>query len=153
MFRSFKYICHLASLGFPIIISLSPFCLGVILKEIKYRIRYTASNDFFYIKYIWDTSFYIIPLTVSSFWTKKLVVLKSMSKKLASLIPDCLVYMPFSIYLVQWPNPRNSQILEHFTYTWDFSGDPVVKTLDFQCRGHGFDPWWGNLGLPLWLSW
>ena len=23
----------------------------------------------------------------------------------------------------------------------DFPGGPVVKTLCFQCRGHGFDPW------------
>ena len=23
----------------------------------------------------------------------------------------------------------------------DFPGDPVVKTLCFYCRGHGFDPW------------
>ena len=26
----------------------------------------------------------------------------------------------------------------------DFPGGPVVKTLHFQCRGHGFDPWSGN---------
>ena len=26
----------------------------------------------------------------------------------------------------------------------DFSGGPVVKTLCFHCRGHGFDPWLGN---------
>ena len=26
----------------------------------------------------------------------------------------------------------------------DFPGGPVVKTLRFPCRGHGFDPWWGN---------
>ena len=25
-----------------------------------------------------------------------------------------------------------------------FPGGPVVKTLSFQCRGHGFDPWLGN---------
>ena len=25
-------------------------------------------------------------------------------------------------------------------------GGPVVKTLHFQCRGHGFDPWSGNFG-------
>ena len=24
----------------------------------------------------------------------------------------------------------------------DFPGSPVVKTLCFQCKGHGFDPWW-----------
>ena len=24
---------------------------------------------------------------------------------------------------------------------WDFPGDPVVKTLHFQCRGRAFDPW------------
>ena len=23
---------------------------------------------------------------------------------------------------------------------WDFPGGPVVKTLHFQCRGHGFGP-------------
>ena len=26
----------------------------------------------------------------------------------------------------------------------DFPGGPVVKTLRFHCRGHGFDPWSGN---------
>ena len=29
------------------------------------------------------------------------------------------------------------------TPTWDFSGGPVTKTLCFQCKGLGFDPWWG----------
>ena len=28
--------------------------------------------------------------------------------------------------------------------TRDFLGGPVVKTLRFRCRGHGFDPWFGN---------
>ena len=28
----------------------------------------------------------------------------------------------------------------------DFPGGPVVKTLYFQYRGHGFDPWLGNSG-------
>ena len=26
----------------------------------------------------------------------------------------------------------------------DFPGGPAVKTLCFQCRGYGFDPWSGN---------
>ena len=26
----------------------------------------------------------------------------------------------------------------------DFPGDPMVKTLHFQCKGHRFDPWSGN---------
>ena len=26
----------------------------------------------------------------------------------------------------------------------DFPGGPVVKTLPFQCKGHGFDLWLGN---------
>ena len=26
----------------------------------------------------------------------------------------------------------------------DFPGDPVVKTMCFQCRGRGFDPWSGD---------
>ena len=29
-------------------------------------------------------------------------------------------------------------------YSRDFPGGPVVKTPRFQCRGRGFDPWWGN---------
>ena len=28
---------------------------------------------------------------------------------------------------------------------WDFPGSPVVKTPSFHCRGHGFDPWSGEL--------
>ena len=27
---------------------------------------------------------------------------------------------------------------------WDFPCGPVVKTLLFQCRGRGFNPWWGD---------
>ena len=27
----------------------------------------------------------------------------------------------------------------------DFPGGPVVKTLRFHCRGHGFDPWSGKI--------
>ena len=27
---------------------------------------------------------------------------------------------------------------------WAFPGGPVVRTTDFHCRGHGFDPWLGN---------
>ena len=27
----------------------------------------------------------------------------------------------------------------------DFPGSPVVKTLHFQCKGHGFDPFFGEL--------
>ena len=27
---------------------------------------------------------------------------------------------------------------------WDILGSSVVKTLHCQCRGLGFDPWWGN---------
>ena len=30
---------------------------------------------------------------------------------------------------------------------WDFPGGQVVKTLGFQCRGRGFDPWLGNQDL------
>ena len=33
---------------------------------------------------------------------------------------------------------------EKYWPLWDFPGGPVVKTLCFQCRGHGFDPWSGN---------
>ena len=27
---------------------------------------------------------------------------------------------------------------------WDFPGSPVVRTLRFQCRRHGLNPWLGN---------
>ena len=27
---------------------------------------------------------------------------------------------------------------------WEFPGGPVVRTLSFPCRGHGFDPWSEN---------
>ena len=27
---------------------------------------------------------------------------------------------------------------------WDYPGGPVAKTLCFQCRGHGLDPWLWN---------
>ena len=30
------------------------------------------------------------------------------------------------------------------TYSRDFPGGPVVKTLYSQCRGPGFNPWSGN---------
>ena len=26
----------------------------------------------------------------------------------------------------------------------EFSANPVISTLCFHCRGHGFDPWLGN---------
>ena len=29
----------------------------------------------------------------------------------------------------------------------DFPGSPVVKTLHAHCRGHRFNPWWGNQDL------
>ena len=29
-------------------------------------------------------------------------------------------------------------------HTRDFPGSPVIKTLQFLCRGHGFGPWLGN---------
>ena len=27
---------------------------------------------------------------------------------------------------------------------WNFPGGPVVRTLHFHCKGHGFNPWSGN---------
>ena len=31
-------------------------------------------------------------------------------------------------------------------YLWKFPGSLVIETPHFQCRGHGFDPWSGELG-------
>ena len=36
---------------------------------------------------------------------------------------------------------------------WDFPGGPVVKTLCFQCRGHGFDPWSWNKDPTCHAAW
>ena len=35
----------------------------------------------------------------------------------------------------------------------DFVGSPVVKTLHFHCRGHGFDPWLGNSHPTCHVAW
>ena len=43
--------------------------------------------------------------------------------------------------LVTKPPPSPKQVQDGF---WDFLGSPVVKTLHFQCRGHGFSSWFGN---------
>ena len=44
-----------------------------------------------------------------------------------------------------WESIINKSQKSNFkTNTGDFPGSPVVKTLHFHCRGHGFDPWWGN---------
>ena len=51
------------------------------------------------------------------------------------------------------PQGAHSFFLEsgqHMRNIWrtkmrDFPGGPVVQTLCFQCRGHGFNPWSGNL--------
>ena len=37
---------------------------------------------------------------------------------------------------------------------WEFPGVPLVRTLPFHCRGHGFSPWSGNWDpeLTAWFS-
>ena len=35
------------------------------------------------------------------------------------------------------------QVFE-ISHVGDIPGGPVIKTLCFHCRGHGFDPWLGN---------
>ena len=34
----------------------------------------------------------------------------------------------------------------------DFPGGPVVKTPRSQCRGHGFNPWWGKIPHAMWCG-
>ena len=34
-----------------------------------------------------------------------------------------------------------------------FPGGPVVKTPCFHCRGHRFNPWWGNQDLTCCKAW
>ena len=51
---------------------------------------------------------------------------------------------PFSILVLPWEaDPRG---LHHTSSlpSWDFPGSPVVKTLSFHCKGHGFNSWTGN---------
>ena len=44
------------------------------------------------------------------------------------------------------PSTRLAQFWSHSEppVLQDYPGGPVVKTLSFQCRGHGFSPWWGK---------
>ena len=53
----------------------------------------------------------------------------------------------------EWSNSQNNnggcwsfqlKLYKKMPRERDFLGGPVVKTLHSQCRGHGFDPWWGN---------
>ena len=37
-----------------------------------------------------------------------------------------------------------TEVTRKKTECGDFPGGPVVKTPQFHCRGHGFDPWLGN---------
>ena len=51
----------------------------------------------------------------------------------------------FPLRLPRYNSHINIILFIHLKCTiWEFSGGPVVKTLHFQCRGHGFDPWWRN---------
>ena len=54
-----------------------------------------------------------------------------------------------SLFIVWKPEPKKSCNFPKSHSTdekslVDFPGGPVVKTLRFHCRGHGFDPWSGN---------
>ena len=41
-----------------------------------------------------------------------------------------------------WRDGSGSEgVQEAYDVLRDFPSGPVVKTLHFQCRGHGFDPW------------
>ena len=35
-------------------------------------------------------------------------------------------------------------VMAETVMSWDFLGDPAVKTLSFQCRWRSFHPWLGN---------
>ena len=48
---------------------------------------------------------------------------------------------PFDLWLVSNTDDVSLKLLS----LGDFPGGPVVKTLQFQCKGHRFDPWSGNL--------
>ena len=53
------------------------------------------------------------------------------------------------IYLIRIVEVGISWVI-YLTYTsiipssWEFPGSPVVRTLCFHCKGHGFNPWSGN---------
>ena len=43
-----------------------------------------------------------------------------------------------------FPAPAFSSRFSKLEASRDFPGGPVLRTLHFHCRGHGFDPWSGN---------
>jgi len=48
-------------------------------------------------------------------------------------------WCPHDLVLGPW-----GQICKDGPLLKDFPGSPVVKALQFYCRGHGFDPWLGD---------
>ena len=59
-----------------------------------------------------------------------------------SAVPVSAPFCERSMWAVKFS--RQSSSIER-TYVWDFPRGPVVKTSRFHCKGHGFNPWSGNL--------
>ena len=56
------------------------------------------------------------------------------------------IYVCVSVYLNHFAQQKLIQRWKSATIKeeGDFPAYPVVKTLCFHCRGHGFEPWWGT---------
>ena len=55
----------------------------------------------------------------------------------------------FFYFFQIWASVQNilesvSGLYEEYSHSWAFPGGPVAKTLHFQGRGPGLDPWSGN---------
>ena len=89
-----------------------------------------------YIPYHWSHTKYLPKRHESYLYTKTCIWMLIVA--LFLIAKNWKKKIPKSIYC------RNTFIKILKCIIWDFPGDPMVKTLHFICRGHGFDPWSGN---------
>ena len=68
------------------------------------------------------------------------------TSRLRKFLFNCLPFLLLLLFLF-----RDGTGIKQLSYTdllgksgsWEFPGNPVVRTLHFYCRGPRFNPWWG----------